>query len=288
MNTATRSRAASAAAANSSPKRDWASQVSSGGSNKPTRAIFHGVEGVGKTSFAAQAPKPVFLMARGETGLDTLISSGCLGETPHFPETQTWQEALSQIDWLIESEHPHKTLVLDTLNGLERLCHEHVCQRDYGGEWGKSGFTSYMQGFEVSLADWRELLALLDRLRDRKAMGIVCLCHTKVAPFRNPEGADYDRYAPDMHQKTWGLTHKWADLVGFMNFEVVVQEERGTKRGKGHGGQARMLYLERHAAYDAKNRLGLPEAVSLGNTAQEAWANFMAAVKAARKQDMKA
>jgi hypothetical protein len=46
------------------------------GAGLPNRCILHGVEGVGKTSFGCCAPKPVFLMTRGETGLITLVDSG--------------------------------------------------------------------------------------------------------------------------------------------------------------------------------------------------------------------
>ena len=70
----------------------------------------------------------------------------------------TWDELLAAIRALIDQEHAYRTLVIDTLNGAERLCHEHVCRRDFGGRWGRDGFTAYMTGYEVALADWRELL----------------------------------------------------------------------------------------------------------------------------------
>lgn len=255
-------------------------RVTTQGPGLPSRVVLHGVEGVGKTSFAAAAPSPVFGMARGETGLETLIDSGQLGETPHFPEWQTWQEVLGSIRSLVAEPHEFKTLVIDTLNGVERLCHEFVCQRDYNGVWGKQGFTSYMQGYEVALGDWREFLGLLDELRAKRRMGIVCLTHTKVSTFKNPEGADFDRYQPDMHAKTWSLTHKWADMVLFANYHTVVVEDGA--RHKGRGGQDRIIYTTRHAAYDAKNRAGLPEEIDMGTSGREAWGNFMQAVKAAK------
>ena len=53
-----------------------------------------------------------------------------------------WSDVLSAIEWLSVEPHKYRTLVIDTFNGLERLCHEMVCARDYGGDWGKQGFTS--------------------------------------------------------------------------------------------------------------------------------------------------
>ena len=256
--------------------------VTSKGSGLPNRYILHGVEKVGKTSFGAQFPKPVFLQTKGETGLETLIDSGRLKETPHFPELQSWEELLSAIQELRTGEHDFKTVVIDTLNGAERLCHEHVCARDFQGDWGERGFAGYQRGFEVSLADWRLLLSELDALRSERHIMPLCLCHTKIKTFSNPEGADYDRYRPDMHDKTWGLSHKWADVVLFVNFETFVNENDPKKKGKASTSQARILYTERHAAYDAGNRLGLPAEINMGQSGGEAFANFTAAVKQAR------
>jgi hypothetical protein len=224
-------------------------------------------------------------MARGETGLETLIDAGRLPEVPHFPELHTWEETIHVMEMLIAEQHDYKTIVLDTLNGFERLCHESVCARLFNNDWGKSGFTSYQQGFEASLADWRQLLILLDQLREQKKMAVIALCHSKVMTFKNPEGADYDRYAPDMNQKTWGLTHKWADIVLFANFETVIEDE---KKRKAVGGQTRMMHTERHAAFDAKNRCGLSAELEMGTSGAEAWKAFIEGIKAGRVENGKA
>jgi AAA domain len=173
---------------------------------------------------------------------------------------------------------------VDTLNGAEALCHQYICARDFSGEWGSKGFGSYNKGYEVSLPEWGAFLQRLDRLRLERKMTIFLLCHTKVKPFKNPEGPDYDRYQPDVHEKTWGLSHKWSDCVLFGNFEITVQVDKAdAKKGKGTGGAFRLMFTERHAAYDAKNRLGLPGEIEMGGSPAEAWANFMAAVKAGRE-----
>ena len=258
------------------------------GNKLPSRVVLHGVEGVGKTSFAASAPKPYFLMARGETGLETLIDSGRIGDTPHAPELQTWGEVEDVIESLRTEPHEYKSLVLDALPGFERLCHEHVCQTMFDNKWGKDGFASYMQGYDASLTPWREFLSKLDALRSERKMAILALCHTKVTTFKNPEGADYDRYQPDMHHKTWALTHRWADIVLFANFYTIVAETtgggKGPSKGKGRGGTERVMFTERSAAFDAKNRHGLPIEISMGNSGAESWTNFINSIKEGRQQ----
>jgi hypothetical protein len=203
----------------------------------------------------------------------------------------TWLDLIGYVRTLIDEPHDFKTLVLDTLNGGERLCHEHVCHTDFADDWSDKGFASYQKGPEVALGQWRLLLSSLDELRAKRKMTIFALCHTKVVKFANPLGADYDRFQPDLDKRTWSLTAKWSDAIFFANFETQVaavktNKKTGDEKGKGVGGKVRVLYTERDAAYDAKNRLGLPSEIEMGETAAEAWTNFVAALKAGRQTEV--
>jgi len=233
-------------------------------------------------------PAPLFLEMRGETGLESLIDAGQLQDTPHLPEITEWATLIEALGWIRDTDHGYKTLVIDALNGAERLCHEHVCHRDFSDDWTDKGFMGYMRGYEVALADWRLFLSALDSVRLDRKMTIMLLNHAKVATFKNPDGPDYDRYQPDMHPKTWALTDKWSDCVLFGNFETQlaqVQENKksGTKKGKVIS-RDRVLCTQSRGAYDAKNRLGLPDEIEMGDNPQEAWNNLKAAIVAARKQ----
>ena len=232
--------------------------------------------------------RPVFIETRQETGLETLIENGQLPEIPHFPEVLTWSDLLSCIDTLTTEPHEFRTLVIDTLNGAERLCHEAVCARDFGDDWSDKGFEGYKRGYEVSVSEWRgKLLTGLDRLRRERKMAIMCLCHTKIETFKNPTGPDYDRFQSSLYKSTTAVTNQWADVILFGNFSVTVgavQENKktGAQKGKGTGGNSRVLYCQQDASMVAKNRLGLPPEIDMGSSAAEGWKNFMEAVKAGR------
>jgi hypothetical protein len=286
MAATTTSRPSRSGASNAPPK-DYAALIKTGASGLPNRYALHAVEGWGKTSLAAQFPKPLFLQSRGETGLETLIQNGRLPEIPHLPEAETWADLLGMLEWIREHGSEYKTLAIDTMNGMERLCHEHVCRRDFENDWTDKGFEGYKRGYQVALADWRQALNLLDAIRLERRITILMLFHTKVATFKNPEGPDFDRYQPDAHAGTWSLTHKWADCVLFGNFESHVvggkMDEKGGRKGKGQGGNVRILYSERHAAYDAKNRLGLPSEIEMGDSPESAFVALSDAIKAGRR-----
>lgn len=230
----------------------------------------------------------MFVQSRGETGLQTLINANRLKPTPSFPEAQAWEEIIGSCRALLQEPHEYRTLAIDTLNGAERLCHEYTCAQYFNNDWTDKGFASYQKGPEVALSEWRQLLGLLDELRAQRKMTVVALCHTKIAPYKNPLGPDYDRFQPDVDKRTWSLTAKWADAILFGNFETAVtavkeNKRTGEQKGKGIGGNVRILYTERTAAYDAKNRLGLPPEIEMGESPEQAWQNFLSALKSGRE-----
>ena len=256
-------------------------QVTRAGSGLPSRIVMHGVEGIGKTTFGAYAPDPLFLLTRQETGLLTLIDNGRVPGRDHMGECPDWFHLLRMVDYAINSKDVrNKTFVIDVLGGAARLCEEHVCNRDFKAEW--SNYTAYGKGPEQAVGEWLRLFTKLDELRAKKRMGIILLAHTIVKPFKNPEGDDYDRYVPEMHEKLWRVAAKWADIILFGNFETFAKKERGELKAKGTSTGRRILYSQRTAAFDAKNRVGLPEEIEMGERPDEAFASFAAQMKLAR------
>jgi hypothetical protein len=258
--------------------------ISSAGRGLPARIILHGVEAIGKTSWAAQADRPLFAMVRGETGIETLIDAGQVKAVAHTPEIERWTDLLNLVDTLRTEKHNYGTLVIDSMTTAERVCHEYVCAQHYGNDWSERGFLGYMRGYDTSVSEWLKLLNGLDQLRRERKVRPIIIGHTKIATFKNPEGADYDRYVVDVHHKTWSQTLKWSDMVLFANYYTVVDEQAtSTKnKGKGKGGTERIIYTQRTAAWDAKNRHGLPEEISMGESAAEGWQHFLDAITTAR------
>lgn len=235
----------------------------------PLRVLLHGVEGVGKTTFGALAPSAVILGP--EDGIPRE-----LGEVPHFPMPEggwTWADVVDAVRALAAGAHDYQTLVVDTLDWLEPLLWKEVCERagvtaieDVGGGYGK--------GYVAALDGWRGFIAELEQLRRAKGMHIVLLAHSVIRSFKNPVGEDYDRFELKLNQKAAGLWKEWPDAVLFAAHDDVASKDTRTKRVRGVSSGARVMRTVHHAAYDAKNRFGLPEELSLS------WSEFYAAVEA--------
>jgi hypothetical protein len=251
---------------------------------KPPVIVMYGQCGIGKTLFGAAAPKPIFLRDAQEDGINTLKNAGLVAEdVPVMPVAESWEELFIHLSWLASEENDHKTLVVDTVAGLERLCAEYVCRREFKSQWGEKGFGGFGRGWEACVPEWRKLINAFDDIRTKRTSTIILLAHSQIKTQKNPEGPDYDRYIPELHHKLWACTAKWADIILFANSYVQVDDSG--LRVKAKGGIDRYMYPTGCAAYEAKNRHGLTEEISMGTSGREAWANLISAIKEAKEKN---
>lgn len=235
-----------------------------GRQKEPWRLLLAGVEGIGKSTFGAAAPRPVFLDAEGGTGhLDV----------QRFPKPSNLPDVHEALRELAEGQHDFETLVVDTVDWLEPLVWDFICQRD-----GKSDIEDYGygKGYQAALDEWRPLISALERVEKTRGMNIILLAHTQLKTFKNPQGEDFDRYELKLHLKAGGLLKEWVKAVLFANFEqyaVKAEKDKANKfaRAKGISTGQRLVFTERDAAYDAKNRYALPGQIALS------WEAFTAA-----------
>lgn len=268
------------------PGSDFGFTRPNGNSGQGVSIVLHATEKWGKTTFGAYAPDVAILCAPRETGYVTLYDAN-LVPSVDFLVLKDWLQLQKICEGICSANPPkYKNLVFDALGGFERLCHQYVCDREYKGDWGSRGFTSYMQGYSISIQDWLLWLSILDRIKN-KGINIILLAHSLVKNFKNPLGADFDRYIVDTHEKTWGATHKWADVILFGNFMTAVELEERDKssalaHGKGIGGARRIVYTQRRDAYDAGNRFGLPETIDIPNQPEKTWTTIFEQIERRR------
>ena len=245
------------------------------------RIFLYAVEGWGKTTLGAHAPKPFIVMPKGENGYLTLLD---FGRVPALPAADcgSWEELLATLTAFLANPGDRQTLVLDGLGAAERLCHESVVQKQFKGEWGDEGFMAYGKGPEVALTPWLSMLHLLERIH-AAGINVVVLGHSRVKPYQNPAGPNFDRFIPDCHDKTWSATARQFDNVLFGGFKTIVTGAKDvTKKGKGIGGTSRVLWGEQRDSHVAKNRCGLPEVLEMGGEYSESWNELWAAITAGK------
>lgn len=225
-------------------------KIKRGGDNLPPRVILSGPEGIGKSTFASQAPEPIFISQEdGLTGLDHVARL----------QPESFNEILALCVELSVTDHGYKTIVIDTVDWLERSIHQFICQRD-----GKNSVEDYGygKGYKVAEAELVLLLSSLDALRHKKGMGVIILSHVHIRPFTDPAGEAWDRYEMKGHKGFTGILREWPEACLFATYEVFKTKEKGEQRERAIAGE-RVIHTQWSPAWDAKNRMSLPPTLPL-------------------------
>lgn len=231
-----------------------------GKSADPPRVVIYGEHGIGKSTFAASAPRPVFIVT--EDGLGNI-------DTTSFPIARSYQDIVDALATLYNEAHEFETVCLDSLDWLETLVLKHVESKysDKERAYGKEA---------VYVADlFRELLAGFNALRLERGMAVILTAHCQVRRFDDPTSDPYDRYSLKLSKHAGAVVQEWADVVGFASDQVAIRKadvgfNKETRRAVAKG--ERKLFVSRTPAYDAKNRYGMPDSIPLS------WADFVAAI----------
>ena len=232
-------------------------KISGGIVRKRQKVVIYGPEGVGKSTLAANFPKPLFI--------DTEGSTGNLNVNRFEDKPTSWTMLINYIEYVKQNPQICDTLVIDTMDWAERLCVEDVLSTH-----GKKGIEDfgYGNGYVYVAEAIGRFLNLLQELIDKDICNVVLNCHSHLKKFEQPEEAgSYDRYELKLGKKTGSqtapLVKEWADMILFCNYETyAVAADKDGKKFKAQGGQ-RVMYTTHHPCWDAKNRAGLPPKLPL-------------------------
>jgi hypothetical protein len=238
-----------------------------GRQDRPFRGLIYGPPGVGKSSFAGDAPSAVFFDANGDT--DELDVERL--PLPEDGSQYTWTDLLDAIDALATQEHPWRSLVIDDLGFVERLSWDAlIARRPTSGKKQVRDIEDYGygKGYQLVLDDWRKLLVRLEKLQRDKGLNVLFCAHDRVHKYKNPEGEDYGHHGPDVHINVVGLLNKWLDFMFFARPEVLVDERE--RKTVAIGTERRLIHTVGSAGFLAKNRYNLPPTLGLDWHAFEA------------------
>ena len=225
--------------------------ITAGPRQMPYRLEIYGPHGVGKTTLAAQAPKPIFIQT--EDGLGRLESAA-------FPLATSMNDVLEALNTLYSEAHDFQTVVLDSADWLDNLIQSQV-KADHDEK-----ARSYGKDTLLWAEQWLLILSWLNALRRDRGMNVILIAHAEIKRFDPPDSESYERYQPKIPAKSSAAIKEWADAVLFANFKTFVKSEainaQKTVKKAVSGGE-RLLHTGEKPAYLAKNRYSMPDTLPM-------------------------
>jgi hypothetical protein len=238
--------------------------ITTGKKTRPIFCFIYGPEGVGKSTFAAGAPNPIFLQT--ERGSDQL-------SVARFPIPKTFLEFKRQIQALDEEPNDYQTIVIDSMDGLEFLLWQQICEES-NPKVESIEQISYGGGYSKAKTLWRKLLGKLTEMS--ATYNVILIGHAVVKPFVDPSlTAAYDQWRPRLHDKSSEVIKESVDLIAFATVDVQVFKPQGERKGRATTDGERVLHAQpTSVGWVCKNRFNLEDPLPLK------WADLAAGVKA--------
>lgn len=210
---------------------------------KAQKVLIYGPGGVGKMTFAAHFPNPVFI--------DTDGGSASL-DVARLPKPASWAMLLEEVAYIKQNPALCETLVIDTIDRAETLCVEALRAKYRKNRPEGFGCAGVEEEFGRLLNSLQELIDI--------GINVVLTAQAQMRRFEQTcESGTYCRWelrlGKRMGSQTAPLVKDWSDMVLFANYETTSAAADGRKN-KAQSSR-RVMYTEHSACWDAKNRVGL-------------------------------
>lgn len=214
--------------------------ITKGKLKQPWFCCLYGTPGIGKTTLAAQAPKPLFVDFEDGTNhieVDRIHAEGTISEA---------------IKEAYDSEG-YETLVIDSLSSLEQKHQTEMCQAK---GWPSIDHLDYSQG----LKQWRQaFLEYIDKISSKfraKGMNVLIIAHSKDKEMTDPVSqAKYNKLVIDAEKEISGK------LIGKLDGCFLLKHEMAVTKKKAIGDGSRLVYTKDEPQYMAKTRWAIEDPV---------------------------
>lgn len=221
--------------------------------------IVYGGPGLGKSTFASQAPDAIFIQtenAGGELKLKTM-KRGVF---------TSYDEVMAALRYLYKNPDVFKTLVIDSLDHLEPLVVKHTLETN---GWKSINEGAYGAGYVKLEENWRALLSAIKRIVVDKKKIFIGIAHGVVRTVNDPTVEPYDSHEMKLNKRVLPLLKENADVIGFMNTPIVIDN----KTGRAKGGSSVAMFVRPNAAYEAKTRYSsMPSMIQMNK--DDGWSKF--------------
>lgn len=231
------------------------------------RILIYGEGGIGKSTWASEAPSPIFLASRGEhikvPGVEAYAMKG-------FDDLL---KALADDD-LAKAD----TLVLDNLTGFEEALIRDV-EEEHRADFSDSKF-EFGRGAKALMKRYRRLIQGLEYATEKHNLHLILIAHADVNRVTPPDSEPYFKYDLVIEKRARQVFDAWCTDILFARYQENVFKEQGQLTARISGGKQRELVTHGQATARAKVKHlpGIPEVIPLS------WSEFAKYIPQKKKE----
>lgn len=204
------------------------------------KMVLHGAEGVGKTTFAANAPEPAFVDFERST--DTLRHDPSFAKIKVF-RPKVWKDVF---DFTKAAVGTFETVIYDTATSMQIFyMREYMVNEEKKNPTKRDKYLPYQGDYRYATNELTDFFLFLQEA----PINVIFNAHSNFVT--DPETNALLAIRPALTPAVWGNLRAFISVVAYME-----------KKPKGIGASAgveRRLYLNSTSIISAKNRLGIQE-----------------------------
>ena len=174
----------------------------------PIKALIYGPNGIGKSYFASDFPKPLFMDVERNIehvkGARQVITG--------------WQDSLAFLDFLIHTDHTYETLIVDSLDQLESYARELACKN--------AGISNLNESYGKGPIELAKLFEAFRNkchfLFEKKQMHILLIAHEKMKRIQDVETGPRDIIVPSINSNAAPVFLDWCNLIGYAHNPLML------------------------------------------------------------------
>lgn len=226
--------------------------ITTGQTGEPLRIVICGKPGVGKTTFAANAPGALIAdCERGSGQIDCARID--IGTTKHMKDLTD--------DLIGQKAKTYQTLVIDSIDWYQNRIFQEIATEEGVGSLAS---IPYGAGFPPAVNKFAKFLTINCEALRKAGMNVIFVAH--MAPLMvndNPKLEPHQRHSLKLYPGsasnpggTAALVREWADYILYAAHDSEIKEvgDKFNKRNVPITSGERVLYTQGSETYEAKSR----------------------------------